>query len=135
MHTHTHTNIHAHTQAQIIHGNKFAKAVQKREEMEKRRKEAARPRALENRLWKLVTLSVYGYHGYHGCITSVEDTKLSTNKQHSLSPGGENLLRRLRTRRRKSAKSSHRWAGRWRPSLLSSASDTGRQFNRRTVRS
>jgi hypothetical protein len=40
--------------------------VQKREEMEKRRKEAARPRALENRLWKLVTLSVYGYHGYHG---------------------------------------------------------------------
>ena len=41
----THTHINAHTQAQIIHGNKFAK--------EKRRKEAARPRALENRLWKL----------------------------------------------------------------------------------
>ena len=62
----THTHINAHTQAQIIHGNKFAKAVQKREEMEKRRKEAARPRKLENRLWKLCVCSCMG--GEDRCI-------------------------------------------------------------------
>ena len=51
---HTHT----HTKAQIIHGDKFAQAAQKREEMEKRRKEARRPRVLEGKLWNLIFASV-----------------------------------------------------------------------------
>jgi hypothetical protein len=49
--------------------------VQKREEMEKRRKEARRPRALESRLWELVLSSILmGIEG-PGKRQEIEDEK------------------------------------------------------------